>query len=313
MPIRSLIHQFIYFTDRLVRSEEKQLNAEAADRVAAGGVVSPNNNHNHKHDNDVNDFAVDDALASRAQRSSVVGYVARTARVANVVDATRDTRFNAVIDAWGDYKTRSLLCIPIIDSNDGRVTGLLECLNKRVSKRQRGAKGDYSSFGDADVGGGGSFNDGVSDVSRQSTDVDGGGGGRDSTNSTATSALGVVVAVDGDADDDSGVAVFKGATFSRLDELLLAVIARSIQQNFALQSERVRFMRERMSRRLLFRAAGDLCSVSSLDVLFRWVLATDFFKRYRFQRRQFTMFIITCCELAQRMPFTLFIINTIIC
>jgi signal transduction histidine kinase len=60
----------------------------------------------------------------------VAGWVARSGELANIADAYADPRFDEETDRVTGYTTRSLLCAPTIDKN-GRVTGVLQVLNKR--------------------------------------------------------------------------------------------------------------------------------------------------------------------------------------
>jgi sigma-B regulation protein RsbU (phosphoserine phosphatase) len=62
-------------------------------------------------------------------KSGVAGDVARTRRVANIPDAYADPRFNPQFDKLTGYRTRSILCLPII-GNHGELIGVLQVLNK---------------------------------------------------------------------------------------------------------------------------------------------------------------------------------------
>ncbi len=59
----------------------------------------------------------------------VAGWVARTGRPLIIADAQQDPRFSRVVDDVTGFKTRSILCVPLI--NKGRLNGVLEVLNKR--------------------------------------------------------------------------------------------------------------------------------------------------------------------------------------
>lgn len=59
----------------------------------------------------------------------LAGYVARTGQVVNVADAYSDPRFNPQIDQEAGYRTRSIVTVPMCDSQ-GRVRGVLQALNK---------------------------------------------------------------------------------------------------------------------------------------------------------------------------------------
>ena len=47
--------------------------------------------------------------------SGIVGYVAMSKEIVNVKDAYRDDRFNKSVDLRTGYRTKSILCAPIID------------------------------------------------------------------------------------------------------------------------------------------------------------------------------------------------------
>ncbi|KAM3850997.1 dual 3',5'-cyclic-AMP and -GMP phosphodiesterase 11A [Vipera latastei] len=59
----------------------------------------------------------------------VVGYVAEHGQTVNVPDAYQDHRFNDKIDKLTGYKTKSLLCMPIRNS-DGEIIGVAQVINK---------------------------------------------------------------------------------------------------------------------------------------------------------------------------------------
>ncbi|MBX5483103.1 MAG: GAF domain-containing protein [Myxococcaceae bacterium] len=61
--------------------------------------------------------------------SGIAGAVATTGQVINLPDAYEDPRFNRSFDQQTNYRTRSLLCVPMRDAN-GEVTGVLQALNK---------------------------------------------------------------------------------------------------------------------------------------------------------------------------------------
>ncbi|XP_039195288.1 dual 3',5'-cyclic-AMP and -GMP phosphodiesterase 11A isoform X3 [Crotalus tigris] len=59
----------------------------------------------------------------------VVGYVAERGETVNMPDAYQDHRFNDKIDKLTGYKTKSLLCMPIRNS-EGEITGVAQVINK---------------------------------------------------------------------------------------------------------------------------------------------------------------------------------------
>lgn len=61
--------------------------------------------------------------------SGIVGYTAQCGAMVNIPDAYEDDRFNSEIDCMTGYKTRSMLCMPIKDS-DGEVIGVAQVINK---------------------------------------------------------------------------------------------------------------------------------------------------------------------------------------
>ncbi|BFZ16609.1 hypothetical protein BsWGS_19648 [Bradybaena similaris] len=58
----------------------------------------------------------------------VAGYVASTGQVLNIKDAYKDSRFNPEIDNMTGYRTKTILCMPILIR--GRVIGVVEMVNK---------------------------------------------------------------------------------------------------------------------------------------------------------------------------------------
>jgi putative ABC transport system ATP-binding protein len=61
--------------------------------------------------------------------SGIAGYVARTGRAKNVPDAYAEPLFDRSVDEATGYRTRSLLCLPILDSA-GHVFAVMQLLNK---------------------------------------------------------------------------------------------------------------------------------------------------------------------------------------
>lgn len=60
----------------------------------------------------------------------LAGWVAQTLRPVNIKDAYLDPRFDPSWDMQSGYRTRSMLCQPIID-RDGRLLGVAQVLNKK--------------------------------------------------------------------------------------------------------------------------------------------------------------------------------------
>ncbi|MBI1948387.1 MAG: GAF domain-containing protein [Deltaproteobacteria bacterium] len=61
----------------------------------------------------------------------VAGSVAKSGIALNLSDAYQDPRFDASVDERTGYRTNSLLAVPIL-SPEGKTTGIVEALNKRV-------------------------------------------------------------------------------------------------------------------------------------------------------------------------------------
>src|SRR5262249_24036934 len=61
----------------------------------------------------------------------IAGHVAATGETINIPDAYEDPRFNPAFDRQSGYRTRSILCMPLV-ARDGERLGPLQVLNKRV-------------------------------------------------------------------------------------------------------------------------------------------------------------------------------------
>ncbi|XP_061464364.1 dual 3',5'-cyclic-AMP and -GMP phosphodiesterase 11A [Rhineura floridana] len=59
----------------------------------------------------------------------IIGYVAQHGETVNIPDAYQDRRFNDEIDKLTGYKTKSLLCMPIRNS-EGEIIGVAQAINK---------------------------------------------------------------------------------------------------------------------------------------------------------------------------------------
>lgn len=64
----------------------------------------------------------------------IAGYVARTKEVVRVEDAYKDSRFSPIFDQKTGFKTKSVLCAPIINRTKEDVVGVIEVLNKKTKK-----------------------------------------------------------------------------------------------------------------------------------------------------------------------------------
>ncbi|RWS26377.1 dual 3':5'-cyclic-AMP and -GMP phosphodiesterase 11-like protein, partial [Leptotrombidium deliense] len=62
--------------------------------------------------------------------TGIVGYVAQSGESVNIPDCYQDSRFFDIVDQKTGYKTRSMLCSPILDIN-GEVMGVAQVINKK--------------------------------------------------------------------------------------------------------------------------------------------------------------------------------------
>lgn len=60
----------------------------------------------------------------------IAGDVAQSRQGANIADAYADSRFNPEVDKQTGYRTRSLLCLPMLSST-GQLVGVIQVLNKK--------------------------------------------------------------------------------------------------------------------------------------------------------------------------------------
>jgi len=60
----------------------------------------------------------------------IAGHVARSGEIVNIKDAYQDERFNPEFDKKTGYRTRTILCVPLVATGD-HVIGVLQVLNKR--------------------------------------------------------------------------------------------------------------------------------------------------------------------------------------
>ena len=67
--------------------------------------------------------------------SGIVGHVASTGSMVNIADAYADPRFDPTADLENGYKTRSVLCVPVMSTDmlsAGLPCGVLQVINKRT-------------------------------------------------------------------------------------------------------------------------------------------------------------------------------------
>ena len=69
----------------------------------------------------------------------IAGDVAKTLKTGNIPDAYKDDRFNPAFDKQTNYRTKSILCMPMLN-NEGTLVGVVQVLNKK----------DGSTFDDKD-------------------------------------------------------------------------------------------------------------------------------------------------------------------
>lgn len=62
----------------------------------------------------------------------IAGDVAKTRALANIRDVYADPRFNPAVDQRTGYRTRSIICVPVMTS-DGRLLGVIQSVNKLTS------------------------------------------------------------------------------------------------------------------------------------------------------------------------------------
>jgi GAF domain-containing protein len=73
--------------------------------------------------------------------SGLAGHVARTGETINIEDAHKDPRFNSTIDKETGYRTRSILCVPMIDGK-GDTIGVVQAINKNPASVRGFEEGD---------------------------------------------------------------------------------------------------------------------------------------------------------------------------
>ncbi len=106
-------------TTIFVVDEERQ---ELWSKVAQGGERSS--------DRALDRLSGADSLEIRLPiNQGIAGYVATTAEGLNIPDAYADERFSSVTDQQTGYRTRNILCMPVV-SSDGRVVAIAQLLNK---------------------------------------------------------------------------------------------------------------------------------------------------------------------------------------
>jgi signal transduction histidine kinase len=73
---------------------------------------------------------VDSLTISMPVDNGIAGFVAKTRKVLDVLDAYSDSRFNPEFDRSLKYRTRDIFALPVLNNN-GEVAGVLELLNRK--------------------------------------------------------------------------------------------------------------------------------------------------------------------------------------
>lgn len=66
-----------------------------------------------------------------SMHNGIAGHVAMSGETLTIVDAHQDPRFNSTMDKETGYRTRSILCVPMVDSA-GVIIGVLQAINRSV-------------------------------------------------------------------------------------------------------------------------------------------------------------------------------------
>ena len=67
--------------------------------------------------------------------SGLAGHVARTGEVLNIRDAYNDTRFNQDYDKKHNFRTKQILCCPILASDNKSVLAVIQLINKKRGEK----------------------------------------------------------------------------------------------------------------------------------------------------------------------------------
>ncbi len=74
---------------------------------------------------------IDSAQIRFPEDAGIAGECFTSGKVINILDAYQDARFNPEIDRHTGYRTRSMLCMPIV-AKGARVIGVMEILNRKI-------------------------------------------------------------------------------------------------------------------------------------------------------------------------------------
>ena len=114
--------------------------------------LSPGSNEEEEMNNFVNhqdNFFNNNSEIKLPYGMGIAGIVAATGVPLNISDAYKDSRFNSSIDQKTGYKTKSILCLPILNEN-GECIAVAEAINKLNDDSSSDAEFDennkYKSF-----------------------------------------------------------------------------------------------------------------------------------------------------------------------
>ena len=75
--------------------------------------------------------------------SGLAGHVARTGEILNIRDAYNDTRFNQEYDKKHNFRTKQILCCPILASDKKKVLAVIQLINKNRGEKFTDQDADY--------------------------------------------------------------------------------------------------------------------------------------------------------------------------
>jgi len=87
----------------------------------------------------------------------VAGWVATNRSMLNIKNAYADSRFNQEVDMQTNFRTRTILCVPVLDSSGNRVLGVIQMVNKLMEdgkakqKKAKNTKSDDTHHGYLEV------------------------------------------------------------------------------------------------------------------------------------------------------------------
>ncbi|XP_060523064.1 dual 3',5'-cyclic-AMP and -GMP phosphodiesterase 11 isoform X4 [Cylas formicarius] len=141
LEVRSLCHKILQNVSMLLHADRGSLFLVQGERSGAGPPPqsSPLGNHPRSRClvSKLFDVCSRSTLMEMEKKdeirvpwgTGIVGYVAESGEPVNIPDAYADDRFNHDIDALTGYRTKTLLCMPIKDTN-GDVIGVAQVINK---------------------------------------------------------------------------------------------------------------------------------------------------------------------------------------